>query len=165
MRAVLSHPLGPLPLALAATDGTIRKTNKAKLFSLMSKNFPPAEVIPESATYIIDEMALVQQRVEVPNTFGLLADKLLSRIVQDTYSRIDVVFHTYRSISIKNAERKQRETSEARNFSSISSSYNQMETVPNSLLKQIGAYQIFDSTVATTTIHSPFGVQDYVCDM
>ncbi|KAG5875653.1 hypothetical protein JTB14_018651 [Gonioctena quinquepunctata] len=46
MKTVLSPPLGPLPWALAATDGTIRKTIKAKLFELLSKKFPPAETKP-----------------------------------------------------------------------------------------------------------------------
>ncbi|KAG5860798.1 hypothetical protein JTB14_031795 [Gonioctena quinquepunctata] len=70
MRIVFSHPLGPLPWALAATDGTIKKTNIPKLFKLLSENCPPADVIPENAANIIDEIPSVQQRVEVPNTFG-----------------------------------------------------------------------------------------------
>ncbi|CAG9769579.1 unnamed protein product [Ceutorhynchus assimilis] len=79
MITVLSHPLGSLPWALAATDGTIRKTNKSKLFELLNRNFPTAEVLPDNAAYVIDGMALVQQLVKVPNTFVFLADKLFSK--------------------------------------------------------------------------------------
>ena len=47
MRDVLSHPLGPLPWALANADGSLRKTNKAALATELEKNVASAEDIPD----------------------------------------------------------------------------------------------------------------------
>ena len=61
MSDVLSHPLGPLPWALANGDGTLRKTNKAALARELEKQVLPAENIPMLAATIIDGMSLVQK--------------------------------------------------------------------------------------------------------
>ena len=45
MSEVLSHPLGPLPWALANGDGTLRKTSKATLARELEKQVLPAETI------------------------------------------------------------------------------------------------------------------------
>ena len=61
MSDVLSHPLGPLPWALANGDGTLRKTNKAALARELEKQVLPAENIPMLSATIIDGMSLVQK--------------------------------------------------------------------------------------------------------
>ena len=50
MSDVLAHPLGPLPWALASSDGSLRKNNKAALARELERNVSPAEVIPEPPT-------------------------------------------------------------------------------------------------------------------
>ena len=46
MKDVLAHPLGPLPWALANTDGTLGKTNKVVLARELEKNVSAAEENP-----------------------------------------------------------------------------------------------------------------------
>ena len=59
MGDVLAHPLGPLPWSLAATDGSLKKTNKAVLGKELEKNMPPTETIPGPCATIIDGMSTV----------------------------------------------------------------------------------------------------------
>ena len=61
MKDVLAHPLGPLPWALANSDGTLRKTNKAVLAKELEKNVSAAEEIPTASATIIDGMGMVQK--------------------------------------------------------------------------------------------------------
>ncbi|KAJ8371913.1 hypothetical protein AAFF_G00298650 [Aldrovandia affinis] len=73
MSDVLSHPLGPLPWALANGDGTLRKTNKAVLARELEKQVLPAETIPGPSATIIDGMSLVQKMKGNDQTFSQLA--------------------------------------------------------------------------------------------
>jgi len=61
MREVFSHPLGPIPLALAAPGGTLRKTNKTAVAKRLKKDLSPVERLPENSLTVINEMALVQR--------------------------------------------------------------------------------------------------------
>jgi len=74
MADVLSHPLGPLPWALANGDGTLRKTNKAALARELEKQVLPTETIPEPSVTIIDGMSLIQKMKGNDQTFSQLAD-------------------------------------------------------------------------------------------
>ena len=108
MSDVLAHPLGPLPWSLAATHGSLRKTNKAVLDKELEKNVPPAETIPGPCATIIDGMSIVQRMKGDHKTFAELADTILKMILNEhpQSSRVDVVFDVYREVSIKNAGRK-----------------------------------------------------------
>ena len=107
MSDVLSHPLGPLPWALANGDGTLRKTNKAALARKLKKQVLPAENIPMLSATFIDGMSLVQKMKGNDQTFSQLAESALIQILHEgaRSERIDVVFDVYREESIKNAER------------------------------------------------------------
>jgi len=107
MSDVLSHPLGPLPWALANGDGTLRKTSKPALARELEKQALPAETIPEPSATIIEGMSLVQKMKGNDQTFSQLADSALTQILHEgaRSQRIDVVFDVYREDSIKNAER------------------------------------------------------------
>ncbi|KAG1688581.1 hypothetical protein GQR58_008035 [Nymphon striatum] len=61
MEDVLSHLLGPLPMALASPDGLMRTTNKSSLGHELQNNVVPAANIPQPCCCIIDGMALVQK--------------------------------------------------------------------------------------------------------
>ena len=77
MRTVLSHPLGPIPWALAASDGTQRKTNKATLGNALEKLAAPVDVIPDNSACIIDGMSVVQKLKGNPRTFDELSNAFL----------------------------------------------------------------------------------------
>ena len=60
LRLVLSHELGPIPWSIANADGSLVKTAKATLLSVLEKDVPPPEYVPADATRIVDAMALLQ---------------------------------------------------------------------------------------------------------
>ena len=110
MDAIVSHPLGPLPWALSTPDGLLRKTNKASLASLFQKNVQVSEEVPVNSAAVIDGMSLVQRLKGDQLTFGDIAMTVLSMAMKEGVScnRIDVVFDTYKELSIKNSERQLR---------------------------------------------------------
>ena len=122
MTEVLSHPLGPLPWALANSDGSLRKTNKAALARALEKSACPAESIPQPSACVIDGMSLVQKTQGNDKTFAQLADTVLSQVMHEgaESSRIDVVFDVYEDISIKNTERTRRGSDTGIQYKSIS---------------------------------------------
>jgi len=99
----LSHPLRPLPWALANDGGSLRNTNKAALARELEKNVSPAEEIPEPSATIINGKSLVQKLKGNDQTFWQLAESALSHVFHEGSKshRIDV----YREMSIKDAER------------------------------------------------------------
>ncbi|KAL2104338.1 hypothetical protein ACEWY4_001206 [Coilia grayii] len=114
MSEMLTYSLGPLPAALAYFDGSIMKTNKAKLLHFLEgAAHPPATVdsIPRGSTWVWDGMALVQTMKPQP-TFGMFADSILRMMVSVATATSSKVVHfvpdTYRTVSIKNAERDRR---------------------------------------------------------
>ena len=112
MKEVLAHPLGPLPWALAASDGSLRKTAKSALANHLQKDTTAAEVIPEPCASIVDGMAQVQKIKGDHKTFGEVSISIFNTILHECSKskRIDVVFDVYREESIKNAERANRGT-------------------------------------------------------
>ena len=118
LKEVLSFELSPVPVSLAHPDGSLRKTNKSILSSLLEKGVsvlprlpqPPPEI---TSVHIIDGMALVQMvKSGGAKTFGELAAKYFSIITdplrQRDCNRVDVVFDQYWNISIKAGERLRR---------------------------------------------------------
>ena len=69
MRDVLKHSLGPLPLSLAAVDGSYAKTTKSKLAELIEKGIDALEGEPDAAVWILDAMAILQALTNIPPTF------------------------------------------------------------------------------------------------
>ena len=110
MDAILAHPLGPLPWALSTPDGLLRKTNKASRASMLQKNVQVSEEVPVNSAAVVDGMSLVQRLKGDQLTFGDVAITVLSMAMKEGLScnRIDVVFDTYKELSIKNSERQLR---------------------------------------------------------
>ncbi|KAK3728046.1 hypothetical protein QZH41_015787, partial [Actinostola sp. cb2023] len=123
MEEILKHPLGPLPWSLSTPDGFLRKTNKAALATLLQKNVQPAERIPSNLAVVIDGMSLVQKVNADHLSFGDVADTVLNMALREgtQCKRIDVVFDTYREISIKNFERSLRGEETGHQLRSITS--------------------------------------------
>ena len=110
MEEILSHPVGPLPWALATAYGIPRKTNKATLSAKIQKVVPSPDRIPANSASIIDGMSLVQKVRGNEATFGDITKSIISMAlgVSGSCSRVDIVFDTYKTNSIKSIERAQR---------------------------------------------------------
>ena len=122
MKDVLTHPLGPVPWALATSEGFLRKTSKASLANELEKLSLPTEDLPSTSASIIDAMSIVQKTKGRHKTFSDLSDAIFRKILAEgsCSNRIDVVFEVYRDQSIKNAERvAQRGSSTATSFKNI----------------------------------------------
>ena len=82
MRDVLSYSLGPLPWSIALADGSLVKNNKAKLLQFSEKDMLPLDItVATGATWIIDEMALLQSLKNVPVTFKEIANTVLKALM------------------------------------------------------------------------------------
>ena len=55
------------------------KTHKSKLAEALEKEVPPLDKDPESVVWVFDAMAVVQALVQIPDTFGELAEQSNSR--------------------------------------------------------------------------------------
>ena len=109
-RDVLSHPLGPVPWSIAATDGSPRKTNKSSLAQYLVRDVPFAEHIQSSSACIVDGMSLLQRAKAENKTFGQVAEMVMATALREGWQsqRIDIVFDKYTSPSIKDLERHRR---------------------------------------------------------
>ena len=121
MKTVLSYPLGPIPWALTNADGSLRKTDKAKLLNDIAQNIPVVEVFTEKSACIVDGMSIVQKLDGNQKTFGDIAKTVLKIVIRegDKCDRVDVVFDVYREGSIKDAERVNRGSGSGVKFRSL----------------------------------------------
>ncbi|KAK3734694.1 hypothetical protein QZH41_002113 [Actinostola sp. cb2023] len=121
LKDVLSYELSAVPCSLAHQDGSLRKTTKSILCSIMENDINVIPRLPETlreTTYIIDGMALVQMtKSGGATTFGELALKYYSIITApislNTCNEVHVVFDQYWDVSIKAGERLRRGASAA----------------------------------------------------
>ena len=123
MKQVLSHPLGPIPWALANGDGSLRKTDKAKFMNDTTQNVPVAETIPDQSACVVDAMSIIQKLDGNGKTFQDLAKSALKMFIReggDNSERVDVVFDVYRESSIKDTERVNRGAGSGVRFNNIS---------------------------------------------
>ena len=75
LERVLGYPLGPVPWALATSDGAMIKTDKAKLVHcLEDKSHLSQRSTTGFQCYIEDGNALLQAMASLPSTFGELAE-------------------------------------------------------------------------------------------
>lgn len=95
-----------LPTGTNSLDGSLRKTDKARLRNEIGKNVPPAENLSERSACIIDGMSIIQKLDGNNKTFSELAKSALKHVLRegDQSNRIDFVFYVYLASSIKNAE-------------------------------------------------------------
>jgi len=107
LKDVLSHLLGPIPWALAEGDGSLRKTDKAKLMKNVADAVPVVESFSGRSACVINGMSIVQKLDGNQWTFHDVAKTLLKRVLQEAgkSDRVDIVFDVYRDVSIKDAER------------------------------------------------------------
>ena len=126
LREVLSYKLSADPVAIAHGDGSLRKTTKSSLMSVLEKNVAVLPSLPPSlipTAFVIDAMALIQVMKSASSaTFGEMAKlycthitRMLSHYITLHYitlhyscSRVDLIFDQYRKQSIKEGERHKR---------------------------------------------------------
>ena len=81
---LMQYSLGPVPMSLAYIDGSLMKTDKAKLLHYLEETVPnsKAEGIPEGLAWVIDAMEIIQKIPigEILKTFGGLAKLYLEKI-------------------------------------------------------------------------------------
>ena len=75
MKNVLFFSLGPVPLSLADSDGSLAKTLKSKLLHLLESSCDGADTdIPPTTAWLVDGMAFLQSLSNIPSTFNGVAD-------------------------------------------------------------------------------------------
>ena len=116
LKEVLSYELCSVPIALAHTVGTLRKTGKSTLMPLLEKDVSCSSSLPCSelpTAYLIDAMALIQMLKSAGTvTFGELSGKysdiVISTLSRNCCTRVDLVFDQYSPVSIKAGEHNKR---------------------------------------------------------
>ena len=104
----MQYELGVLPLSLANTDGTLRKTQKSKLFQHLESTLSEVESIPENCPKFFDGMVLLQKLPPTLRTFGELSDYLLKKILHSCSPVNFFVTDFYLEDSVKSMERDRR---------------------------------------------------------
>lgn len=115
LRNMMTYSLGPLPLPIAKADGTLMKTNKAKLLHMLEDLHMPiapeegrtrvSPQPPKGGIWIVDAMALLQMMKNIPKTFGEVAMKVFKQLVNLTFETqtksIQFISDTYPALSKK----------------------------------------------------------------
>lgn len=121
LKEVLCYELSPIPFALAHQDGSLRKTNKSTLATILEENtstLPRLPVSTQNTVFIVDGMAMVQVvKSGDASTFGDMALKyytiIESQLTQNNCNKVHLVFDQYWDTSIKYGERVRRGTTSA----------------------------------------------------
>ena len=107
---VFRFPLTPVPLSLCHLDGSINKTDKAKLFHMLEGRVESrSPEIVESV--VVDGLFFLHSQVLPPITYGKIVEDLLEKLVRMA-PRVDFVCDSYISPSLKDIERIRQGNSE-----------------------------------------------------
>ena len=82
MRDLLTYELGPIPWANGKACGSLNQTTKAVLPTNLENEDAVMESKPNVTACIIDIMGVIQVLQHILETFGRMADKLLSNILE-----------------------------------------------------------------------------------
>ena len=63
MQNVLTYELGLIPCSIAATDGTVAKTERSEIVQVLEKDLQPTEQDQEFSVWVFDAMAVNQSIV------------------------------------------------------------------------------------------------------
>ena len=103
IKEVLSHPLGPIPWALATPEGLRRTTSKSTLANELIKLSTTPEKIPRPSATVIDGMAIVQKVNGNKKTMRAISNAVLAIALSEAEGSVstDIVFDVYKDMSIK----------------------------------------------------------------
>ncbi|GBP88538.1 hypothetical protein EVAR_21746_1 [Eumeta japonica] len=105
LEKVLSFPITPMPLSLCHIDGSINKTDKSVLVHELEKLVEDMEQPPSQIDLsIVDGFFFLNTFKETPRTFGGVSKRILQCLINNTASRIAIVFDRYFTPSIKDYE-------------------------------------------------------------
>ena len=102
LRIALSYPLLPIPPCMTHADGSMRTTNKATVmedFTGKKVQSSPPDGIDNAGMFIIRSLSK-----RLPRTLRELAQYVLIKVMKLARHRVDLVFDTYKSPSIKDAK-------------------------------------------------------------
>ena len=101
IKEVLSHPLGPIPWALATPEGLRRTTSKSTLANELIKLLSTTpEQIPRPSATVIDGMAIVQKVNGNKKTMRAISNAVLAIALSEAEGSVstDIVFDVYKDI-------------------------------------------------------------------
>ena len=101
IKEVLSHPLGPIPWALATPEGLRRTTSKSTLANELIKLSTTPEEIPRPSATVIDGMAIVQKVNANKKTMRAISNTVLTIAVSEAEgsASTDIMFDVYKDMS------------------------------------------------------------------
>ena len=108
LKEVLKYELSALPLSIANPDGSLCKTVKSKLHSVLEPSIPQILSPPSNTIAIFDAMVLLCKLPPFLETFGDISDHILSKITKGSGRIVFFVTDHYREYSIKSMERERR---------------------------------------------------------
>ena len=96
-REALKYPLSKIPLSLANSDGTMRKTAKPNLKSTFIDDSEFTTSLNATGTLIVDLVALFHQLVKIPETYVKVCNSIISMVSKtiDHVERVDFVADCY----------------------------------------------------------------------
>ena len=113
MEEIFTYPLTVVPLAFCHFDGTLRETPKSKLSKELKESVQSSQPTYVDV-HIIDGNFYLYLLIDLPATFGGVSKKILSKLCSLKSRRVDIVFDTIQSPSIKDYERDQRAAAQDR---------------------------------------------------
>ena len=108
LKEFLAYELEPLPLFISNYDGTLRKTQKLKLFQYLESSIISCVALPENCSQIFDGMVLLQKLPKILKTFGDISDYILRKLLCGSTQVAFFVTDSYLEDSIKSMERDSR---------------------------------------------------------
>ena len=110
LEKVFKYPLTPVPLSLAHIDGSLNKTDKAKLLHKL-EGMVKSDVPDQIDVTVVDAMFFLHTIQNPPESYGKMASHVLQRLC-DMSERTDFVCDTYKDPSLKEPERNRRGAAE-----------------------------------------------------
>ena len=110
LQFIFMYPLTPVPLSMFHIDGTMAKTDKSALLSILEGKMTDVQsTSPQASAYIVDGQYLLHTLPpNLPSTYGGLARSILVQVVALCSKEVHLISDDYQSVSLKDVERGRR---------------------------------------------------------